>query len=304
MATFDSAQRSQRTNRPVILYTITTLGATYRFTTNALDVTFGGVTYPALTAIHDDVQMSQDASGDELVVHLPISHPFVQRFAATGIPDQSVQVTVQELQTAASTAALTWSGPGQSLTVNGHTAALRVPAANNDALKIQLPTIAAQKICPHVLFDGNCAPLPGGDFPSGSASGTGGPVRLAFTASRNVLAVSADGLTITLDTLGVADGFYNFGKCSAVEFFGVSFAPPDETRTVLSQVGSVITIDMPFVVAPSDMVGKFASVEAGCDHTVTTCRDKFNNVANFGGFPQLNSSTNFWSPVGLGIQSS
>ena len=288
MVSFDDTQRSQRLNRPVILYTITTPSDTHRFTTNVIDVVFGGVTYSALTVIHDDEQTTQDPSGDELVIHLPISHPFVQRFAATGIPEQSVQVTVQELQTAASAAALTWSGAGQSMTINGHTAALRVPTATNDALKIQLPTLAAQRSCPHLLFDQNCAPLPGGTFPSGSASGTGGPVASAFTMAVHVASVSSDGNTITVSEGGLAAA-YQFGKI----IFG------SELRTISSQTGSVFLIDTPFV---SLSIGQEIQIQQGCDKAATTCRDKFNNVANFGSYPQLNSSVNLWSPTGLGIQ--
>ena len=32
-------------------------------------------------------------------------------------------------------------------------------------------------------------------------------------------------------------------------------------------------------------VGQTIVVQAGCDHLPTTCKNKFNNLANFNGFP-------------------
>lgn len=295
MATFDEAVRSQARNRPVILYTITTLSATYRFTTHAADVVYGDNTFSALTTNHDDEQLSQDTAGDELVIHLPISHPLVQRYAATGIPEQSVAVLVQELQTVASVAAQAWTGQAQSLTVNGHMAAIRVPTATNDALKIQLPTIAAQRTCNHVLFDPQCAPNPGGNWPADSGNSHGGPRSESFTLTTMfVVSLSSDGVTIGLVgdagsfPPGFPDGWFTFGKLT----FG------GETRTIVNHTGGVITIDDPVI---GLAVNAIVAIVAGCDHTNATCKTKFGNMTNFGGAPQMNNIVNPWTPDGLGV---
>ena len=68
MATFDSASRSQALGRPIVLYTITTLGSVFRHTTHAVDVVVSGNTFTALTISHEDEQTTQDPSGDELVI--------------------------------------------------------------------------------------------------------------------------------------------------------------------------------------------------------------------------------------------
>jgi hypothetical protein len=302
--TFDSAARSQALARPVVLYTITTLGSVFRHTTRALDVVFGGHTFTALTIAHDDEQITQDPSGDELVIHLPITHPLVQRFAATGIPEQSVQVLVQELQSTASEAALSWSGPGQSLSISGHIAALRVPSATADALRIQIPVAATQKLCNHVLFDGGlhggCAPNPGGDWPASTGNSDGGPIAFLFRNVVTVSSISSDGLTITLvSDGGLADGYFQFGKARAL--FAADAEPEDQIRSIMSHVGDVITVDLPFVATTAELAASFFQLEAGCDHTMTTCIAKFSNRANFGGHPYMNSAINPWVPSGLGV---
>lgn len=295
MPTFDSMVRSQTRNRPIILYTITTATDVFRHTTHGTDVTFGDDLYTALTVIHDDAQVANDGSGDELVVHLPISHPFVRRYASTGIPEETVRVVVRELQEAAGASALTWSGVAQSLTVSGHMAAIRVPSPLADSVRIQLPFVAAQRNCPHVLFDSQCTPNPGGDFPVGSGNSAGGPVELTFTVPfLFITAISADGVTVTLvgDTgsfLGFPAGVFTFGKLRR----------NGRTHAIASQTaGGVFTVDPPL---EDVSLGESVSIVAGCDKTVATCKTKFGNVINHGGAPQLNSSLNLWQPNGLGI---
>lgn len=308
MSTFDDLVRSQALNRPIILYTITTLGQIFRLTTNAVDVTFGDNVFTAITVAHDDEQMSQDPAGDELVVHLPISHPVVQRYAATGIPDQGVFVTVQELQSVSSTAALSWSGPAQSLAVDGYMASLRIPSATADALKIQLPVITAQPTCNHVLFGRDCAPNPGGDWPDFvSGAGTGGPLRSDYQFDGTVDSVSSDGLTIVMRMSVLHDdGFFAFGKMFGT-IFASDFTGEQQTRSIITDVGigfglTRVTLDVPFVGSGDQVRASIYTLEGGCSHDPSTCASpKFSNMANFGGLPQMNNQHNIWGPAGLGI---
>lgn len=303
MATFDDLERSQRLSRPIYLYTWTTLGEVYHTTTHGTDVAFAGNTFTALPTIHEDEQTTQDASGDELIVSLPISHPLVQRYVSSGIPEQSVAVLVQRLQSAAATAVQAWSGQAQSIAIDGHWAKIRVPDALADALRTQLPVIAAQHQCQHALFDRGCAPNPGGDWPALSANSEGGPVSFLFQISTTVAAVSDDGLTITLaDYGGNPDAFFQYGLITS----NGTLTRPDaripfgETRSITSHVGNVITLSVPFPATLADLQSVDMIVRAGCDHSIATCITKFANAANFGGHPHMTGAINPWSPNGVG----
>jgi len=294
VATFDDTVRSQARSRPIILYSITSAGQTFNLTLNGTDVKFGGVTYTAITASHEDEDISQDASGNELILHLPITHPIVQRYAATGIPDQSVRVTVYELQSDAIAAALAWSGVAQSMSIGLNMADLRVPTVTADALRIQLPVITAQPNCNHVLFNAQCSPNPGGDWPVAfTGSGHGGPIRSVFQFATTVITMSND-KTMTIG-LPAADQFFRFGK-----IFGI-VSGELQTRSIVDQSGTLITIDVPFAASFDDVLGANYTVEAGCDHSPSTCVSKFGNIANYGGHPTMNNQHNIWGPAGLGI---
>lgn len=61
--------------------------------------------------------------------------------------------------------------------------------------------------------------------------------------------------------------------------------------TIKKQVGAGFEVFLPtaFILT----VGDTFSVRAGCDLTLDTCRTKFNNVNNFGGFPHIQQDVSF-----------
>lgn len=288
MSTFDDNERSTSSNRPIELYTIVTPTATYRHTSSTASLVFSAHLYTPLTMDRDTLQLGQDSSTDELVITLPITHPLVQRFCATGIPEQVITVTVHRMQTASAQTFQQWTGFAQSISISGHLAKIRVPANSADALKTQLPVLTAQRACNHRLFDSGCSRNPGGIWPpSTGTAGSGGPDPATFTVSTTVASVSADGLSITLTgDGGNPDGWAQFGRL---------IMSNGETRRVLTHIGNVMTVAVPFG-APTGSV----QLEAGCDHTIATCVSKFNNVLNFGGHPDM-SPLNLWTPSGLGV---
>lgn len=53
------------------------------------------------------------------------------------------------------------------------------------------------------------------------------------------------------------------------------------------------TFDLVLPTMKTFAVGDTFTVKAGCDKTLETCKTKFNNVLNFGGFPHINTDVNF-----------
>ncbi len=51
--------------------------------------------------------------------------------------------------------------------------------------------------------------------------------------------------------------------------------------------GSTATIGLWFTPAVAVAVGDTFTIRAGCDKQFSTCKDKFNNIANFRGFPHI-----------------
>ena len=269
--TFDENERSASQNRPIDLYLIVTPTVTYRLTSHVVDVSYGGSTYTALTMSRGNLQVAPDLTGRELTIYLPTTHALVQRYLATGVPEHEVLVTKLRLQEKSGQAIQQWSGFGCGMSVDGHIAMLRVPSITDDAMKIRLPVIAAQRLCNHVLYDVLCT-----------------VDRISATGSDKVI-TAISGNTVTTNSLA-SGSHYVYGD--------IVHVTTQQRRMVVAQSGSVLTLNVPFVGA---VLGDFVSISPGCDHSITTCRDKFSNVINYGGCPDLNATINPWAPKGIGV---
>lgn len=65
---------------------------------------------------------------------------------------------------------------------------------------------------------------------------------------------------------------------------------PTERRLIVEHNGAEITLNYPFRAMAAGME---VTLYAGCDHSIETCDDKFNNLVNFLGFPYTPSLNPF-----------
>jgi uncharacterized phage protein (TIGR02218 family) len=127
-------------------------------------------------------------------------------------------------------------------------------------LDIDMPRNMYQPTCLHTLYDVGCT-LHKSDFQASGTVGAGSTASIIYWPGANT---------------NFAQGTISFtsGVLTAV------------TATVGSAVnGSLLNLinPLPGVPAPGDRF----TVYFGCDHTLTTCQAKFNNLANFRGFPYV-----------------
>lgn len=134
------------------------------------------------------------------------------------------------------------------------------------ALKRSLNQAKYQKNCPHQLY-GN----PPSDVMGCRAN------RLEFTTRHPVQNVS--GYNVTLGgSLNSTANYYAGGILKA----NVN----DETHEyfVVSSNGQVLELDTRM---PANTVGKIIDLCPGCDHTMSTCQNKFRQLLNYGGVPYV-----------------
>ena len=122
-------------------------------------------------------------------------------------------------------------------------------------LKMPVPVWRYQLTCNHAVFDSKCA--------------------LTAASYKVATAVTIDSTETQLTSNDFADetsGYFTRGKV----VLGV------ESRTIVDHSGTVIKINYKF----SELeAGDFVDVYPGCDGKIETCRDKYDNVDNFLGFP-------------------
>lgn len=92
--------------------------------------------------------------------------------------------------------------------------------------------------------------------------------------------------TIAGAAAGKADGYYSNGfiKFKSGLNTGLSVV-------VKSHVGNQITLFLPTAFVLPE--GTTFTIQAGCDKTLGTCKAKFNNVVNHGGFPHINPNVQY-----------
>lgn len=124
-----------------------------------------------------------------------------------------------------------------------------------------------QKSCRHALYGRGCTLNPESFAAVGSATALNGPI-----------------ITVT-EAAAQADGYYVGGMLRG---------PDGSLAYIINHLGTLLTLQrVPYSVlqAAAASFPFNVTLYPGCDHTRATCRDKFNNKLNYGGFdwiPQKN----------------
>lgn len=278
MTTFAEDETSVSDSRPIELYDFDLVTTIHRLTSADADVVFGGNLYTAVPISRGNTTEVALGQVRETIVSLPVNHAVAQELIGNGIPPRTARLTITQLQQTSNETRRVWRGEILGVTTSGGEddggiARLRVPNATDQAFSVALPFAVASKVCNHALYDAGCAL----------------PRDPAFRVTPTV--ASINGIELVVSTMsGKPDQFAQFGEVLRVA--------DGERRSVLSQLGTTITLDVPFRTL---LVGDALEVWAGCDHTVESgCRDKFNNVINFGGHPELPIG-NPTAPTGFGV---
>lgn len=125
-------------------------------------------------------------------------------------------------------------------------------------LDLQMPRNLYASSCQHVVYDSGCALIK-------SAYGTTGTV--------------AAGSTNSIINWSRASGSYAQGTLTFTS--GVNTGVTVNIKNAVA--GASLTLAFPLLNAPS--TGDAFTAYFGCDHTIGTCQGRFNNLANFRGFP-------------------
>ncbi|MBA3457108.1 MAG: phage BR0599 family protein [Deltaproteobacteria bacterium] len=237
---------------------------TYRLATGTRDLVINGQTFKAMAGNRSGIQIAHLEGRGEVTLSLPAAHPFVAKYMAGGVPPRLVLINIHRKQAGGEVQTM-WRGHVASMTFADHVANFSVPSRPIAMLARRLPTFTVGRSCGHILYDSNCRVL-----------------RASFQVTTTV--VSANGRIVNVASMGVhPDSWAQFGE--------VLHVLTGERMTIVEQIGTTITVQQPI---GEIKTGDAVEVYAGCDHTIGTCRDKFANVPNFGGLPNLPVSNPFF----------
>lgn len=272
---YQGQETSIESGRPVELYLFQNEGVVserFAYTSGPLPITHNTITYEPRVISRTGPKVEQSSPGVDkgIEITMPADDPLALRYAPNLPPKRDI-VTIfrQHASDGATPETIAfYKGYVSSVGFNDDaTRAVVKVAPIATLLSRNCPKRQYRGLCTHVLYDSECKI---------------NPVDPSFKFDVTVTAVSSDGTVVTVTGAGIG------GK--AADFFDGGMlrrAAPADRRMVLDFVETTTDTGTCKLLLgfPSLTVGAALTLHAGCDHTITTCRTKFANEVNFGGFP-------------------
>lgn len=260
---YEDTDDSVASSAPVEGYKFIGSFKTYLYTSADEKILINGENYLPIAIKRANVKAgTQEDDTLSLNLDLPFDIDVVRDYAYAQTPPK-LTLELYRQQQDTGEFVLYWTGIVRGFSVTDRTASIQVPSIFSLALKGEIPNVYFQSPCNHVLYDGRC-----------------GILRSDNRVQTTVQATSP--LEITLDTEPAAAHILAAGEIVNLR--------TGERRLILDNNGSLIDIGYPFV---DMLVGDEVEVVKGCDHSLQTCKDKFDNVINFGGFPYIPADNPF-----------
>ena len=230
-------------------------GETFRLTTSTSGIVIEGNCY---TPTPVKLEMSED----RLRMKLPMDHALAKRGLDGDLPKNQTAFTYLLVDDTGSVFRR-WQGDVASIGFDGARVEFQFRSVFHRSLRRKLGIVASRS-CPHKLFDSGCR-----------------VDRHAFTKSGSILAIDGYRITVSvaLESRWACGG--QFVLLSTGE--RVEISEHTTSADHLATVTVVVLQAKPYKARPGETV----EISAGCDQEITTCRDRFSNVPNFGGAPHL-----------------
>lgn len=256
--TFVGQETSRQDGQPIEIYDFVLGLETFSYTSADAAVVVGPTTYEPAAISRTSVKLGSESRQNVLTLTMPTQLAPANRYVSI-VPGQRGTLTVRRFHGTdpdliTDNLAVIFKGIIRSVgfSDNGYTADIQVVPLTS-GLGREAPRFTYQGLCNHFLYDSRCK--------VNSAN---------FDFSGAVTVVNDT--TLTIPGLNAqADGYYTAGFVQR----GTS-----DFRLVVTHTGNDVELLLPF---PADVTGENLTVFAGCDHTISTCKNKFDNVLNYGG---------------------
>lgn len=259
--TYDIVENSTYGSEPIELYQFDREGTTtWRYTSGDENVVYLGQTYTAIPIKRNKIEQSQDVNRASLTVTMSSEQDFIQQFITSPLFAR-IGITIKRYHYDDTGVVVLWTGRIINVFQKEKTADIKCESSYSS---LQRPTLRRvySLNCPHLLY---------------------GPSPLCQVVQTNfeteTILSGISGLTITSADFGLqVDGYFVGGLVESSESGTVT------RRFITHHVGDVLTLNLPLY---NTIIGGTVKAYPGCGHNVTDCNDKFNNIANYGGFPYV-----------------
>lgn len=256
--TYDARERSRIDGRPVELYTYARGTSLQRFTSADRDQVVGGDTYAAHVIRRNNIEQGSEMNRSALKLTVPRDFPIAELYRVAP-PTDVVAVTLRRFHAGDGELATLWTGRVVNVAWSDDGAQATI---THEPIYTSLRRTGLRRVygrfCPHVLYGPACRVNPAAFVVPGTVTEVG-PATVKAAAWAAYPAGHFDG------------GFIEWAQAGGIE-----------RRFIVAHNGDTLTLDRR---ALGLEVGAVAPAYPGCEHTLAVCRDKFDNVPNYGGQP-------------------
>lgn len=265
------------TGKPLELYRFASLTETFTYTSGATEFTHSSELYVPRNITRNEVAINSDQDPGPMTLKLPADDEFVTRYRISAPPSRD-KLTIYRLHlsdTPTPEVIVFFKGEVSSVAFQGDEAIVAAEPSGI-VLRRPIPRRSYSNACAHVLYDRGCK------INENNA---------AFKFDVVVQTINGANVTVTGTNIGL----------QAPSFFVAGFLDKGSVErrmilaeTVVGPAQMTFTLPLPF----ADLsAGDPLTLRAGCSHSLTACRTKFNNVTNFGGFPWVPTENPFTTGI-------
>jgi len=268
---FDIFERSIFGGKPIELYEFTRGGDVWRYNSTSSDISTVVGLYLSKPIERTAIEQNQDSGKKPVKITVSKDLPFVQQYISSP-PSDIVTIKISRYHRGDTSPEIVIIWQGRVTNVSFETERVIIKC-EPIFTSLQRPGLRRlyQTTCPHILYGDICK-----------------VVKSSFLTNATLYAVAGSTLSATIFSSNV-DGYYAGG------FVEWDNGVVVDKRFISSHIGDDIVLTVPFVGIPSTANIR---VYPGCNRITVTCKDKFSNLDNYGGFPFIPTKNPFnGSPV-------
>lgn len=261
---YSDQENSIQDGKPFFLYEFNTPDTTYRFIDYPTDYMWNSNIWNYNPIKHGKISQSNEMSKNSVDIVMPLEGEFANLFVGWS-PDFVVTLTIRRGHFGASDTLVYWKGRISSHQLKNQELELNCESIFTSLRRAGIRA-RFQRNCRHAVYGPGC-----------------GLDKADFAVPGQLTSVS--GLVLTIPEAATeADGWFVGGF---IEF------PDGSARMVTAHVGTQVTISraVRYVNENLGTPGFAVTLYPGCDRSLSTCKNKFNNLLNNGSFkwiPQKN----------------
>lgn len=253
---YNAEEISTQCGSPVELYEFRSGNLFYRYTSAEVDIEANGEVYLSQPLLRTSVAVTQETVRNSITLDAPRDLEVIDQFRITP-PTAVVSLVILRAHRETGSQVVAWVGRLLNVSWQGAKAELQCEPLSTSFKRTVLRRLY-QAQCPHVLYGPKCR-----------------AVRQSFLYNATVTAV--DGNLVTIDAID--DQPYAGGLVIRIADQADQVAHIHYIRSVNGLVLEITKAGVSFE------AGDLLELYPGCDHTMQTCNDTFNNIPNYGGMP-------------------